>query len=272
MTSLKRMIRAQLLRARRLERARRKVANWLLQSWEHPTLFGLENVNEFPAFKRGFDSEAEAVADIRKVISYTMTKYDRCVTLHNIVKHLETAGVGGAYVECGVWRGGSAGIMGLASQRYAAHPRDLHLYDAWSDFPAPTEADGRCYDAHVAGSLPRIEMDDTRAACEYLLRDVVGYPEECLHLHEGLFENTIPGASREVGGIGLLRLDADWYDSTRIVLDEFGPSLVRGAMVVVDDYGYSDGAKAAVDEHLDRLPRRPMLHYVDYACRYYEIP
>lgn len=270
--SAKRALRRALLRTEALARFRRKAADWMLEPWEHPTVFAVENVRNFPRFHRGFDDEAEAVADVRRVLGYTMTKYDRCITLHNIVKHLEGTGTAGAFVESGVWRGGSAGIMALANLRFSEHRRDLHLFDAWREFPDPTEADGRCYDALLAGTLQSIDMADTKAACEHLLLRVIGYPEEQLHLHEGLFSDTIPGAAEGIGPVALLRLDADWYESTRIVLDELAPSLVSGAVVVVDDYGYSDGARAAVDEHLGRFRRTPMLHFVDYACRYYEMP
>ena len=65
--------------------------------------------------------------------------------------------------------------------------------------------------------------------------------------------------------IAILRLDTDWYESTRIELERLYPLLEPGGVLIIDDYGHFDGARKAVDEYFKA--ERPWMHYVDYTCR-----
>jgi hypothetical protein len=78
-----------------------------------------------------------------------------------------------------------------------------------------------------------------------------GYPEEKLHLVQGKVEDTLPAAAPE--RIALLRLDTDWYESTRHELVHLYPRLVPNGVLIIDDYGDWVGAKEAVDEFLSRM-------------------
>jgi hypothetical protein len=237
--------------------------------WERPTVFGLDLASYFPQFKRGFENESEAVEDLLIVRGHTMTKYDRCITLHGLVRHLESRGVSGAFVECGVWKGGSTGLMALANSRYGRERRDLHLFDAWGDWPDPTDRDGALFSDLKAGTLLKADNQGAYDACRDLLERRIGYPIERLHFHRGLFDQTLPAEGRTVGPIALLRLDADWYEGTWLCLETFYESVVQGGIVVVDDYGYSEGCRKAVDEFLQIRQPHALLHFSDYSCRYF---
>jgi len=63
----------------------------------------------------------------------------------------------------------------------------------------------------------------------------------------------------------VLRLDTDWYESTRLELELLYPRLVAGGIISIDDYGYWRGARPAVDEYF--AGRRPFLHRIDYTGR-----
>jgi hypothetical protein len=65
----------------------------------------------------------------------------------------------------------------------------------------------------------------------------------------------------------LLRLDTDWYESTRHELVHLYPRITSGGVVIIDDYGYWSGARKATDEFLATLPARPLLHRIDYTGR-----
>jgi O-methyltransferase len=87
--------------------------------------------------------------------------------------------------------------------------------------------------------------------------DETGYPRERVHLHPGLVEETIPEHAPE--RIALLRLDTDWYESTRHELEHLYDRVPSGGVVLLDDYGYWQGAREAVDEFLERSGERLLL-------------
>jgi hypothetical protein len=84
-----------------------------------------------------------------------------------------------------------------------------------------------------------------------------GYPPERIHYHAGKVEDTIPaGAPAE---IALLRLDTDWYESTRHELEHLYDRVPAGGVIIADDYATWQGARKAVDEFLERTGARLLL-------------
>jgi O-methyltransferase len=72
------------------------------------------------------------------------------------------------------------------------------------------------------------------------------YPKDLIKYHVGDILKTkfIPDK------ISLLRLDTDWYESTKFELDNFYDKVSIGGIVIIDDYGHWSGCKKAVDEFL----------------------
>ena len=95
-------------------------------------------------------------------------------------------------------------------------------------------------------------LDDVRAGLAE-----TGYPPDRVHFHAGLVEETIP--ERAPAQIALLRLDTDWYASTRHELEHLYDRLPSGAPLLIDDYGFWEGARQAVDEFLERTGERLLL-------------
>ena len=93
-----------------------------------------------------------------------------------------------------------------------------------------------------------------------------------MHTHQGWFQDTVPRDAAAVGPIALLRLDGDWYDSTKVCLEGLYPSVVKYGSIVVDDYGHFEGCRKAVDEFVADLGYPVMLHHVDYSGRYWIKP
>jgi hypothetical protein len=79
----------------------------------------------------------------------------------------------------------------------------------------------------------------------------IAYPEELVHYHRGLVEDTIP--DRAPADIALLRLDTDWYMSTRHELEHLYDRVSPGGAVIIDDYGSWDGARLATEEFTNSL-------------------
>ena len=92
-----------------------------------------------------------------------------------------------------------------------------------------------------------------------------GYPSDRLHFIRGRVEDTIPASAPE--SIALLRLDTDWYESTRHELTHLYPRLVRGGVLIIDDYGHWQGARQATDEYFSVLGSPVLLHRIDYTGR-----
>ena len=79
----------------------------------------------------------------------------------------------------------------------------------------------------------------------------------------GLFQETLPITKDQIGKIGLLHLDGDWYDSTKAILENLFENASPGAYMQVDDYGHWDGCKKAVDEYLLQKGVQPVSHAID---------
>jgi hypothetical protein len=225
-----------------------------------------------------YDDEEPARKAIALVEAHTMLSYQRLVTLWQQVRYLDRAGVKGSLVECGTWKGGAAALMALAHRQSGQPHRDLHLFDSFEGLPEPDRAhDGdmavQYAGARASGTLRSIgkcvgTLDDNRQAVNVIAH----YPSSCTHFHVGWFQDTLYTLPTSFGGIALLRIDGDWYESTRICLDMLFPKVVSGGIVVIDDYGKWSGCRKAVDEFMARLSRPLLLNHIDAAGRYLIVP
>ncbi len=213
------------------------------------------------------------VALCESVAPFTMTSPERVLALRDAVTYVVTNGIAGDFVECGVWRGGS--MMVIAKTLLAlGEVRDLYLCDTFEGMSAPTVHD-RALDSRAADDLlkstPRSADTGRSVWCVAGEDDVrqnlasTGYPDARLHYVRGKVEETLPAAAPSK--IALLRLDTDWYESTKHELNVLYPRLVDGGVLILDDYGYWQGARKAVDEYFAKEKRRPLLHRVDLTGR-----
>jgi O-methyltransferase len=184
----------------------------------------------------------------------TMTSVERMYALHRATGYVVRAGVPGAIVECGVWRGGSSMMAALTLMSKGDTSRELWLYDTFEGMPEPTESDiAAPTGASARRDWESAQRGDHNAWCYASVDEVranmgeTRYPQERLHFIKGKVEDTIPGDIPEE--IAILRLDTDWYESTRHELEYLFPRLVPGGVLILDDYGYWAGARKAVDEY-----------------------
>jgi O-methyltransferase len=227
---------------------------------------------------RTADRQSAAIADLApadralvlRVAPFTMTSLDRRASLLGAIDHVVRHGVAGDIVECGVWRGGSMMLAALALMARGDTSRDLWLYDTFEGMSAPGAEDRAASGESAAAQLARTPRGEG-VWCEAGLADVranlasTGYPAERIHFVEGKVEDTIPATLP--ARIALLRLDTDWYESTRHELRHLYPLLSRQGILLVDDYGYWQGARQAVDEYFAARPGPVYLHRVDNTAR-----
>lgn len=238
-------------------------------------LRGTENGDAIEQESRGahvfpMDFEDADIELCLRVAPYTMTTPARIYSLVRAVEYLSARAVPGAFVECGVWRGGSMMAVALTLLRLGVTDRDLYLYDTFTGMTAPTDEDVRRSGERAADLLAEesrssdiwaiAAIDDVREAVLS-----VGYPEERIHFVQGPVEETLP--ANAPAAIALLRLDTDWYSSTKHELVHLFPRLTSGGVLILDDYGYWQGARRAVDEYLAENGLRLLLNRIDNTAR-----
>ncbi len=204
---------------------------------------------------------------------FTMTSIERMYALYTSVLYLEHNNIDGDIVECGVWRGGSAMLCAYTLAQLGSFQRAIVLYDTFAGMSEPTDKDVDY--RGVSGELKWREMLDEKETvnlwCYASIDEVranmaqTGYPDNRIIYVKGKVEDTIP--SERPTKISLLRLDTDWYESTYHELKYLFPSVAEKGIVIVDDYGYWQGQREAVDGYFRDMRLNPLMCRVDQSCR-----
>lgn len=205
-----------------------------------------------PTYPADFDSEIVEI--ITKVRPYTMTSPDKLHALISAARYVHAHDIPGAIVECGVWRGGSMHSVARTLDARGDHSRDLYLFDTYEGMPPPSDRDVRADGSTAADLLAKTSksslvwavatLDDVRSGFE----ENISYPAEKIHYVVGKVEDTIPGEAPDQ--IAILRLDTDWYASTKHELEHLWDRLSPGGVLIIDDYGSWQGSREATDEWL----------------------
>ncbi|CAM5481166.1 TylF/MycF/NovP-related O-methyltransferase [Streptomyces fimicarius] len=217
-----------------------------------------------PAFPEDYDDEAKEI--IRAVKPYSMTSPERLNAFILATRHIARHNIPGDIVECGVWRGGSMQACARTLLSVGETERDLYLFDTYEGMTPPTAEDLR-RDGRPAQELLDAQGKDRPIWAVASLEDVkagfenIPYPKERVHYVQGRVEDTVPAQAPEQ--ISILRLDTDWYASTKHELDHLYGRLVSGGVLLIDDYGYWQGSRQAVDEFLDKTGEQLLLLRMD---------
>lgn len=202
-----------------------------------------------------------------RIRNYTLVGIERCYALYKSVKYVLDNKIPGDFVECGVWRGGSCMLMVYTLMESGIKDRTIWLYDTFGGMTKPGEQDGAA--EKEEWEINKIN-DEKNKWCLGELEEVkqnlqsTGYPENNFRIIKGRVEDTIP--STIPGEISILRLDTDWYDSTKHELEYLYPLLQKGGVLIVDDYGAWQGARKATDEYFNKNGHL-FLNRVDYTGR-----
>ena len=205
-----------------------------------------------------------------------MTTPERCRNLWDLCQTILTNKIPGSFVECGVWRGGSAATMALA-MRHFGETRPLHLFDSFEGLPEPGDKDGDMAVAYSggrsSGALDSIHQCEAGLGeVRQLLHQQLRLPEDQVHYHVGWFQNTVPADAPQLGTVAILRLDGDWYESTRVCLENLYPLLAPGGVLILDDYFCWEGCRKAADEYRAEHNIIAPIIQVDADCGYWRKP
>ena len=210
---------------------------------------------------------------------FTMSTISRMYALHQATRYVLANGVPGAIVECGVWRGGSVMMAAMTMLQARVTDRDVYLFDTFEGQPPPSDRD-----VTFRGGRPTAKWRqatkhgvlDTTALPEELrayapIDDVranvysTDYPRERFMFVQGKVEETLPDRAPEQ--IAILRLDTDWYESTYHELQHLYHLVSDRGVIILDDYGFWQGARTAVDQYFREQDIQLLLHRIDDSGR-----
>jgi O-methyltransferase len=226
----------------------------------------------FPSFAQMHNIDRSNFADIRedafwdvfgKCKPYTCLSVERFYNIFKSIEYIANRNIPGHIVECGVFLGGS--IIGAAyfAEHFGLQERKFYLYDTFEGFPLNT------IETDISGNSADLsELKIFNQRFRHIVEKNIAYSgldNNKFIFVEGLVEDTLQTV--EIGNISYLRLDTDYYQSTRIEMEVLYPQLSANGVLIIDDYGHFDGARNAVEDYFEKVGRRPLLQRVDYTGR-----
>lgn len=195
-----------------------------------------------------------------KVKDLTLLQYERIECNIKSIDYIINNNIDGDIVEAGVYKGGSILSMILRLEERHILNRQIHLYDTFNGMTESSE-----YDIDLNNIKAKDAIDDYLCKCDLdsvknNIKNNSAYPSNLIQYHVGDILKTkfIPEK------ISILRLDTDWYESTKFELDNFFDKVSIGGVIMVDDYGHWNGCKKAVDEFLLKHPEIE-IEKIDYT-------
>ena len=98
------------------------------------------------------------------------------------------------------------------------------------------------------GYRPNLYQD----VCDAFRRQGLTVNDDGIRLVKGLFQETLPQVECEA--VCLAHVDCDLYDPVLLCLSWLGDRMARGGAIIIDDYEYYGGCRAATDEFLGAHP------------------
>jgi O-methyltransferase len=204
---------------------------------------------------------------------FTMTSRERMFSLYKAVTYIVQNNLPGDFVECGVWKGGSSMMMAATLMHLGKTDRTIWMYDTYEGMSEPTEEDKDYLGTAADRQLSDAKKEDQSSVwCYSSLEEVManmystGYPKDKIKYIKGKVEDTIP-ENMPASLIGLLRLDTDWYESTRHEMIHLYPKLIKDGILIIDDYGHWVGARKAIDDYIVENRLHLFLNPIDYTGR-----
>lgn len=208
-----------------------------------------------------------------EISHYTPYGHKKVYSTYQAAKYVGENDIPGAIVETGAYEGGCSILMAETLYEVGCTDRDVYLYDTFEGYPEPSELDqpigqGQSaknrYEAHTKNG----DVDWWNSSLEEVQKRVQSsrYPTPRYKIVDGKIEETIPAKTPDE--IAVLRLDTGWYESTKHELEQLYPRLSDNGVIIVNNYGYWDGCKRAIDEYFTQLETPPLLFSTVGDVRY----
>jgi O-methyltransferase len=216
-----------------------------------------------------FNFEDRKILDLYS--KYTMTSDYRMSMLLKSFNHIRENNIDGDFVECGVWKGGNLMILNHLNNFYKT-ARKIYGFDTYQGMSEPTS-----HDIKVDGTVATIKFDKLKDGENFSNWDNCSIDEvknnfiknrlnpNEINFIKGKVENTLLDGNNLPKKISILRLDTDFYESTKIELEILYPLLSKNGVLIIDDYGCWEGARKAVDEYFSNS--KIWLNFIDHSSR-----
>jgi hypothetical protein len=211
---------------------------------------------------------AEHYVESYAVSMITLARFDN---IKNCIEAILRDGVPGDFIETGVWRGGATIFMRAALKAFGVTDRLVWAADSFEGLPKPDPAMFPLEAKAQAGPVMQKMYRNFAASLDEVKRNFTAYGllDDQVKFLKGWFKETLPTAPIET--LSLIRLDGDFYESTRDVLINLYDRLSIGGFVIIDDYGEDSWTycRKAVDEFRSERQILDTLITVDSKCSYW---
>ncbi len=191
--------------------------------------------------------------------------------LQSCIEDVLAREIAGDLIEAGVWRGGATIFMRAALKAYGATDKTVWVADSFEGLPEP-DAEKFPLEAKAhRGPVMTKTYKHLAASLEEVQRNFRAYGmlDDQVRFLKGWFKDTLPNAPIEA--LAILRLDGDFYESTRDGLVNLYDKLSIGGYAIIDDYGETSWTycRKAVDEfRRERGIEEPLVR-VDSKCHFW---
>lgn len=199
---------------------------------------------------RGDEEKLKEAKTIYKVMPYSLVGSAGLSQTYNLVAEIIKNNLKGDIVECGVAQGGSSALIALKAFENNKNDRKIWLFDSFEGLPEPSAKDFKNGDK---GDFIRpLDKGSCLGTIEQVKRlfSKLGIDKKNVRMIKGWFQETLPEYKNKINKISLIRIDADWYESTKCCLENLYDNVIDDGFIVIDDYGTCFGAKKALDEFL----------------------
>jgi hypothetical protein len=203
-------------------------------------------LTQYPQMISGQISDKEFQGIFHLIRPFTMLSEERLYSIFSLAKRVCIENITGDFVECGVAAGGSTVLLAYLIKKYSKNTRYLYAFDSFDGMPEPTE-----YDKHNGLDAETIGWGTgTCSAPEDVVRElcIKFKVSDIVRTVKGYFNDTLPKMCKTVGPVAFLHMDGDWYESTKVILQNLYDLISVNGIIQVDDYGYWEGCKKAIHE------------------------
>jgi hypothetical protein len=233
------------------------------------------------AWMRSTEEQKALLHDYEAVCLQTLLSIAGICNLELAARYVADKRLRGAYVECGIWQGGSVSYWARSFLRNGGDPAHAPVFgfDAFQGMPRMTAVDGKVASQLLYNKrpedLPEFLIDgalvppNPSTASEAECRATVeasGFPRQQIHIIQGWFQDTLPRCKEQIGPIAVLRLDADFYEATKVCLSNLYENVISRGLIIIDDYELFPGCRQAVDEYMEESGlSTPLIYYGEYG-------